>query len=194
METNWLTTDYLLKGTNEQIEVYYLLKELNIFEDLAKYKPVLVGTYPINLDIPGSDLDIICEIHDFDTFTTRVNNLYSNFDDFSLKEKIIKEVPSVVVNFKNKGYLFELFGQPIKVEQQHGYRHMVIEAKLLSIGGEELRSAIKQLKLFGIKTEPAFAEYFDISGDPYQAVLDLEGLSGPELIRFINSKGASKND
>jgi hypothetical protein len=58
---------------------------------------------------------------------------------------------------------------------------MVVEARLLVIGGEEARREIRRLKRCGLKTEPAFARYFQLAGDPFEVLLELSRLSEEEL-------------
>lgn len=55
--------------------------------DLAPYSPVLCGTIPISINVEGSDLDIIMEVYDFETFKQQAANLYGGYDKFVLKEK-----------------------------------------------------------------------------------------------------------
>ncbi|MFQ5796001.1 MAG: DUF4269 domain-containing protein, partial [Candidatus Bipolaricaulia bacterium] len=69
---------------------------------------------------------------------------------------------------------------------QNAYRHMAVEARLLAIGGEQARQEIRRLKRTGLKTEPAFACYFNLEGDPYQVLLQLATLSDDELRAVIN--------
>jgi hypothetical protein len=42
------------------------LGSLGFPDGLAPYNPVLAGTIPLGVDIPGSDLDIICHADDLD--------------------------------------------------------------------------------------------------------------------------------
>ena len=48
-------------------------------------------------------------------------------------------------------------------------------------GGEEALQAIRALKMEGIKTEPAFGQYFCLPGDPYETLLTLADVSAEEL-------------
>ena len=66
----------------------------------------------------------------------------------------------------------ELFAQPRPVEEQNGYLHLIAEARLLREGGEEALQAIRQLKFEGVKTEPAFGQYFCLPGDPYESLVN----------------------
>jgi hypothetical protein len=62
---------------------------------------------------------------------------------------------------------------------------MVVEARLLRYGGEEVRRQIRVLKVQGLKTEPAFAAVFALPGDPYQALSQLAELPEEALIAHI---------
>jgi hypothetical protein len=60
MQTDWKDVTYLLHGTVTQRAAYAALAALQVFSLLQDFDPVLVGTIPLNIDIPGSDLDIVC--------------------------------------------------------------------------------------------------------------------------------------
>ncbi len=81
----------------------------------------------------------------------------------------------------------EVFAQALPVVAQHGFRHMVIEGRLLVIGGDALRQRVVALKRAGMKTEPAFARILELPGDPYEAVLTLESWSHAELAERVSS-------
>lgn len=138
--------------------------------DLAPYSPVLCGTIPISINVEGSDLDIIMEVYDFETFKQQAANLYGGYDKFVLKEKTIRNTPVIKANFEFGGFAFELFAQPQAIEQQYAYLHMLIEHHLLT-RHPHIRAEIIRLKESGIKTEPAFAQVFGLEGDPYEALL-----------------------
>src|SRR5689334_10748050 len=73
---NWYDISYLLKGNERQKAAYHALKKLRIFEDLAEYSPVLVGTIPIGIDIESSDLDILLEARDLQILEEKLETLY----------------------------------------------------------------------------------------------------------------------
>jgi hypothetical protein len=178
---NFQNPAYLQRGTARQRRAHRALQSLGIFHTLRAYTPVLAGTIPLCIDIPGSDLDLICAARDLDTFARAVSDAFGAQPRFRIKGKTIQGIGSVIANFDYGGFPIEIFGQPKPVTEQNAYRHMVAEARLLRIGGEHARRAIRQLKRTGLKTEPAFARYFQLQGDPYEVLLQLSGLSEREL-------------
>jgi hypothetical protein len=184
----WQAITYLQVGNKRQRKAYRALESLKVFGVLHDYSPVLVGTLPIAVDVKDSDLDIICEAHDLGFFEGHLSREFGLQDDFRIKKKRIKGVPSVVASFCFAGFRFEIFGQPQPVLEQHAYRHMVVEARLLAIGGEEARREIQRLKRAGLKTEPAFAQYFKLEGDPFEVLLEMSHLDEDELRHRVQAQ------
>ena len=181
MAVPWQDISYLLDGNERQRAAYNALRSLRVFSILRDYSPVLVGTIPIAIDIDESDLDIVCKAVDLAAFEQRLTAAFGQWEGFRIKKKPVKGVPSVVASFFHAGFWIEIFAQPRPVWEQSAYRHMVVEARLLAIGGEQTRRAIRRLKRSGLKTEPAFACHFEIDGDSYEALLQLSRLSVDEL-------------
>jgi hypothetical protein len=173
MQMAWQDISYLSDGNERQRQAYRALQTLGVFKVLRDYTPVLVGTIPLAIDLEESDLDIICEVHDLTTFAGLVTRAFGQQEGFRVKQKLINGLPSLVAHFTYAGFPIEIFGQPRPVTEQNAYRHMVVEARLLAIGGEGARREIRRLKRAGLKTEPAFARHFNLAGDPYEALLQL---------------------
>ncbi|OBY80898.1 hypothetical protein BBG47_03425 [Paenibacillus sp. KS1] len=170
----WLTTDYLLYGSADQVDVYHLLQEHRIMEILEPYTPVLIGTLPISIHIPGSDLDIACEVHDFTAFERLVREHFGYYDEFDLVRRTADGIERIKVNFRCGKWPVEIFGQPIASVSQNGFRHMEIEDCLLRKYGESFRKEVISLKQRGMKTEPAFALLLQLDGDPYEQLLRID--------------------
>ncbi|MDH6310645.1 hypothetical protein M2451_003436 [Dysgonomonas sp. PFB1-18] len=171
---------YLLSGNERQQRAYALLSETNILHTLSKYSPILVGTFPIGIDVEGSDLDIVCQAQDLISFQKFVQQHFSNYPLFSdhFKGK------AYVAGFEYSGMPFEIYVTSEPFTQQHGYRHMVVESRIMDIAGEGFREKIIGLKKNGYKTEPAFGKLLDMS-EPYSELLLLENLSDEALKEFI---------
>jgi hypothetical protein len=93
----------------------------------------------------------------------------------------------VVCSFRYQEFEIEVFGQDCPTERQQAFRHMVVEDRVLQAGGESWRSAVRQLKEQGLKTEPAFAKLLHLPGNAYEALLVLEGKSVEELRTWLPS-------
>lgn len=171
--------------TGRQREAERTLSELRIFEVLAKYHPVLTGTVPLGLDVDSSDLDIVCEAHDLDEFEQNVSRAYGWYPGFETHRTESMGFPASVVNFQTTCFPIQIFAQAIPVHRQRAYRHLIVESRLLQLAGEEARAALRQLREQGMKTEPAFAHYFRLEGDPYERLYELADASDEELLALI---------
>jgi hypothetical protein len=181
---NWYDIRYLLKGNERQKAAYHALKTLRIFEDLAEYSPVLVGTIPIGIDIESSDLDILLEARDLQALGETLEALYHP------KEAHFGEQNGVayyVAKLDTENFEIEFFAQERPTSQQNAYRHMLIEARLLNLAGDKAREAIRRMKAEGMKTEPAFGKYFGIVGNPYDALLELEAWDDANLRKLLTN-------
>jgi len=186
MQIPWQDVCYLLHGNERQRAAHRILKSLRVLDILRDYTPVLVGTVPIAIDVAESDLDIICEAHDLDAFQELVTQAFGRQKGFRLKRKRVNALPVVIAVF-DAGLPIEIFGQPRAVTEQNAYRHMDVQARLLAIGGEKARREIQGLKRAGLKTEPAFARYFDIQGDPFEALLEWSKLDEKGLQSLVKN-------
>jgi predicted nucleotidyltransferase len=182
MNFNWFDIGYLCDGDESQQATFQILQELQIFDRLRSFSPVLVGSIPLGINIQDSDIDIICEVYDFPSFLQSVRSI-DRLQPYtpSISQYSINDIESIVINYRTTNFSLEIFGQPQPVDRQHAYRHLAIEYRLLNIGGSEAFQAIRNLKQAGFKTEPAFAKYFNLAGNPDRALLDLEMLDREQL-------------
>ncbi|WP_420793134.1 DUF4269 domain-containing protein [Paenibacillus polymyxa] len=118
-------------------------------------------------------------------FQNDVQIWFGTYPGFESRTKFVNQVERVTVNFRCDGWPVEIFGQSISVTRQNGFRHMVIEEQLLTLGGKRLMESIIQLKILGFKTEPAFAKLLGLDGDAYEALLKLEDWTDEELRRLL---------
>ena len=165
---------YLQLGNSRQQRAFKELSESKVLEVLKDYKPVLVGTIPIDIDVEGSDLDIICEFKNQTTFYDFLKRSFGSREDFEIKVVERTGVKTVICRFSTASFPIEIFGQPLPVTEQLAYRHMLIEYKILNEQEASFKTQIRELKHKGLKTEPAFAQLLKLKGDPYKALLELE--------------------
>lgn len=158
------------------------LRETAVLERLADFAPRVAGTPPLGLDLPGSDIDILCHAPDPADFAERVWRDFGHCEGFALWQWTAAGRP-IVAGFRACGWPFEIFGAPEPVAEQVAWRHFGVERRLLALGGDALRETVMALRRRGLKTEPAFAAALGLTGDPYVALLALEGLPDEALIR-----------
>lgn len=152
-----------------------MLSEL--LKSLAEFRPLIAGTFPLGIHTDSSDLDVLCEVHDFAHFTSVARQEFGHLHGF--------EVHAPTIRFTWHGTQVELFGQAMSVFEQHAFRHLIVEGRLLRLGGEALRERVLALKRAGVKTEPAFARVLRLPGDAYEALLALESASDERLRALI---------
>jgi hypothetical protein len=170
----FLTLDYLTLGTSQQQEVYQLLIKSELMCILTAYHPVLAGTVPLDINIQGSDLDIICEFDDRQQFKELLISHFANHPNFQISELLVHGRETIIANFYVEGWEIEVFGQAVPVVKQAAYRHLLAEYNLLRQHGDWLKEEVIKLKKNGYKTEPAFAKALGLSGDPYEALFAFE--------------------
>jgi hypothetical protein len=175
----------LKDGSQKQCETYKILLETGIFETLKPFDPAHVGTIGNDLDIPGSDIDIICSANDFSALSNTLNDSFSSYPGFSLKTAMQRGVEALIATIPTP-IPIEVYAESTPVNHQLGYRHYLIACRVLDVFGEVAHQDIRALKLLGHKTEPAFAEYLGLSGDPYISFLKLEQMSD-QVIRLLRA-------
>ncbi|WP_408037050.1 DUF4269 domain-containing protein [Tenacibaculum aestuarii] len=170
---NFKDITYLKEGTVRQKEALKVLLELNLFELLKNFNPILVGTIPINIDIESSDLDIICQSKNHEDILKVVREKYEKLPEFEVKTiPSYKNLKTTIITLEYKTFPIEIFIQNKHPEKQDSYLHMLVEYQVLLEERTEFKSKIIALKQQGIKTEPAFAQLLGLEGDPYQGLLN----------------------
>ena len=174
---NWRDYSNLRTGDEKQRQAFATLKSLNIFEKLQGLDPALVGTVWLRLDIPGSDLDIICELDRSASFESIVTDAFGGENRF---ETWTRSSGEQVARFETAILPVEIFAKDEPIEQQYAWRHLSVMARLLDTKAE-LREQVRSLKHMGLSTEKAFAKLLNLEGDPYEALLDLEEASDKQI-------------
>jgi hypothetical protein len=162
------------------VELGLLLRELGPFQ------ATLVGTFPLGLQGPGSDFDIICCRDDLGRFEAVLAGAAGGGRLESRRLPLVPEAS--VTSLQCQDVPVEVFCQPLSVHRQHAFRHMIVEGRLLSLS-DALRARVIELRRTGLKTEPAFARALGLAGDPHAAVLALELCSNAQLEAVLRSAG-----
>ena len=178
MTIDFSNISYLKQGNSKQRTSYNVLTDIDIFNILKEFKPVLAGTIPIDIDIDNSDLDIICTVTNFEKFEKILISNFSMYEDF--KVEYFNDV--LVCNFIVDGIEIEIYASNIESTLSNAYRHMLIEYRLLNLLGDDFKQKIISLKKGGLKTEPSFAKVLSLQGNPYEELLLLDEYSDDELL------------
>lgn len=184
IDKNFADIDYLKYGNKKQKESYDILKKINIFNILKKYSPILVGTIPLGIDIGSSDLDIVCKVTNFIEFEELLNSKFGKHKNYSIN---LNECGNILVcNFYVDNIDIEIYGSEINSKDTNGYRHMMVEYRILNIAEDGFKEDIINLKRNGSKTEPAFAKVLNLQGNPYEELLKLDKYCDKKLLDLIN--------
>lgn len=154
---------------------------------LARHDWRITGTLPLGVDVPGSDIDIIVQADDLGSFAEMLCVRLGGFEDLSVRQWIAR-TPCVVAGFSFAGWAFEIFVDRLAVKDQVAVRHFEVEKRLLDLGGDAMRTAVMRHRAKGMKTEPAFATVLALVGDPYRALLELEGLDDAALEALLRER------
>ncbi len=164
------------------------LADSGVLTALAAFDPHVAGTPPLGIDLPDSDIDILCHAPDAEAFCRYVWSAFADCKGFAMHQWRSGGRP-VVARFHDRGWDFELFASPEPVVAQPGWRHFLVERRLLALGGDRFRAAVMAARRGGLKTEPAFAAVLGLSGDPYAAMLAIEAQSDTALADLLRMRG-----
>ncbi len=107
-------------------------KVLSHFQD---YQPLIAGTFPLGLQTPASDIDVLLETNDLAALQEKLTRFYGHCDNFKLTLTEADGLPTLLCRFTFSDFPFEIFAQNTKTVSQTAYRHFLAEEKLLKIGG-----------------------------------------------------------
>lgn len=180
---NYLDISYLRNGNAKQCLAHSIISELNLLEILKQYNPIVVGTIPIEIDIPDSDLDIICNVNDFKKFQNIIQHSFEKSNGFN--DKICNN--HYLANFVFNNLHIEIYAEDKPTVLQNAYLHMIIENRLLNLFGSSFKDKVINLKLQGYKTEPAFGHILGLNS-AYKDLLELVNQSDNHLLGKFSMK------
>lgn len=146
----------------------------------------LVSTLAIGLDRPGSDLDILCQHPNpaafAATFAEQGWQASAKGDHVWLLERTFPAIDRRTADKNGASWPVELYVTPTPIETQNGWRHLTLMAALLERFGDAFYREVLRLRLEqGLKGEAAMCRLLGLAGDPYAALLTLEGRKLTEL-------------
>lgn len=184
---NWRSLDYLAHGNPRQRSAHALLTA-GVWDALAAHCAdlALVSTLAIGLDRPGSDLDILCQHPDpaafAATFADQGWQASAKGDNIWLLERVFPCAADSGCDNRIASWPLELYVTPAPIETLNGWRHLTLMAALLQRFGDAFYREVLHLRLEqGLKGEAAMCRLLGLAGDPYAALLTLEGRNLAEL-------------
>lgn len=186
---NWRRLDYLAHGNPRQRSAHALLTA-GVWDELAAQCAdlALVSTLAIGLDRPGSDLDILCQHPDPAEFAARLEaqgwQASAKDDNIWLLERTFSRLGqhNADCDQSEVSWPLELYVTPAPIETLNGWRHLTLMAALLERFGDAFYREVLRLRLEdGLKGEAAMCRLLGLAGDPYAALLTLEGCNLAEL-------------
>ncbi|WP_310550559.1 DUF4269 domain-containing protein [Paenibacillus glufosinatiresistens] len=162
----WKEPWWLPGASAQQRSAWNALEDCGLWGVLDQWDPLLAGTVPIGLQLPGSDLDILCEVPEREMAELRevLTRRFGGLPGFGVSVRRVRGIPRLVARFDAGGWPVEVFGQPVPVRCQNGFRHMAAEQRVLELRGEAFREEVMKLRRDGYKTEPAFARMLELAG------------------------------
>jgi hypothetical protein len=173
---------------NERPTYQDALRRAGLLRILEPFDPHVIGTLPLGVARPNSDIDIICCAADLSAAVELVWKHFGESESFAIYQWSAKGRP-VIATFEAYGWPFEIFVSSTPVQDQAGWRHFEVEKRLLTLGGPAFHTAICALRAGGVKTEPAFARALKLEGDPYAVLYDLFSTSDNQLNAVLRAQG-----
>ena len=186
-QMDWENVEFLSQGTSQQRQAWELASSRHVFEKLESFQPIVAGEYPLDLVTETSPLVILVNPTNLKSFLVDVKAMFASEKDFSVAWKAVDRVPTICAIFKITHLTVEIWAQPHPVNAQKRYIETQVIARLIAIGGERAKSAIRyalQEKKYTL--EKAVADYFNLkSTPPQQQLLELAEHSDQALMDFI---------
>lgn len=126
------------------------IRRIDLLGILAPFDPHIVGTLPLGIARPDSDIniDIVCRAIDRSVTATLLWEHFREADGFAIYQWSAKGRP-LIARLEAYGWPFEIFASTDPVHEQPGWQHFEVERRLLDLGGSVLRAAILALERQG---------------------------------------------
>lgn len=163
------------------------LQRSEILRLLRSYRPLIAGSFPLGLQTSTADCDILIDFDDIDKTEHHLRNLFSKNVGFEISRQSAASGGALVVSFEVERIRFEIFCQKIPSVHQPAYKYFLIEERILKYGGQKFFDLVLKERENGKKTEAAFACVLNLTGNPYEAMSQLQTMSRSEILERIRS-------
>lgn len=157
-----------------------------VAEALAAYDPRCVSSLASGLDVPGSDLDVVCDLRGGPSLVADARAAFggrTGFSDWTSGPR------TVVAWWQDDGLGVEVVGAPRAVTEQPAFRHFCVQERLVALGGAPFAEAVRAVRRCeGRKTEPAICRVLGLDAANEFTVVDrLHAASDAELRELLGA-------
>lgn len=161
-------------------KVWSAVSNSKILNHFKSHYPLIAGTFPLGVNIPTSDVDVLLYSDNLQALEEKLKNQYSNQSDFEISQTEVDGLPTLICQFNWENVPFEVFAQKRHPVKQKAYRHFLIEERLLKLGGDHFYQKVLSARGGGLKTELAFGKVLGLD-NPYEELLTLQKLPNRSL-------------
>ncbi|MBL7544131.1 MAG: VOC family protein [Bdellovibrionaceae bacterium] len=169
-------------------KIAIVVSELKLLEMFKDHQPFIAGTFPLAIETPSADIDFLVTFDDPNEFANQCKEGFGLLPEFEISTGEIHNLSYSLCRFEYRGVPVEIFCSSLSTYRQNAFLHFQAEEKILKYGPASWSEQVIQLKMRGLKTEPAFAHLLNSDEvNAYQLMLELQKRPIAELRRSIRS-------
>ncbi len=180
----------MIELTHRGVRAMATVAGSGLLDGLRDYDPVVAGPCPLGLDGPECDVDVLCCGPPTSAFVEQVAATVPDAQAFAWHRVTFDDHPDVVViTLRLDDLPVEVVAQALPTREQLPYRRLVVERRLLALGGSRLQTRVRDERLGPdlVEVEIAFARALGLDGDPVTAILRLESHTDAQLRELIHA-------
>lgn len=164
---------------------FAVLNRSCLMEKLKGMQLFIAGTFPLALDVKGSDIDVLVSTADTKRLAEELHRNFGHCQDYSVSHFRDSGYDTSIASFVYDDLTIEIYASEQPLFQQSAFRHFRVEERLLGLGGPEFYRKLRKFRDHGYKTEAAFAKALGLPGDPFDAIDQLYSLSESSLEELL---------
>ena len=156
---------------------------MSFLEANPDIRALLCGTFPLGLAGDSSDFDIVFQTSNLAQTEQALRKHFGTQPKFKLWHR--KDRNAVVCSYMGGRSEVEIFASTQPLFLNPAWVHMIVEKRLLDLGGNDIKQQVLAAKLAGLKTEPAFAKALGLNTtDPFATLYTLAFATNDELLNL----------
>lgn len=173
----------LARGSELQQRAHAALGALSLFERLKVHSPVLVGSLPLDVEpSAAARIEVACSSQNLEAFAGELASELGAQSGFVVEHLLVDASPTVRARFSAHDFDFEISAQPKSVFTQTSVVCVLVSARLLTFAPPEARDEIRSRRASGSTVNEAFAQCFELTGDPTEELLKISRLPDREIL------------